>query len=176
MDITASALPVTPTNTLVNRPIVASGSTVAGGQSLTQAWYQGEAVQYVDFGPNQDTTSTVYVLITGLDAQGNPLPVSGQGSIFTTIPGQLEYSAFCVVNLVTVPADYAPNTLTSAADVLAAGYPVNTLAMPVNYPIISPVFTPTPTPSAVPSPSTSAATSPSPSPTEIPSPSISPSP
>ncbi len=110
MDITASALPVTPTNTLVNRPVVAAGSTVSGGRSLTQAWYQGQPVQYVDFGPNQDTTSTVYVLITGLDAQGNPLAVPGQSNIFTTVPGQLDYSAFCIVNLVTVPAGYVPDT------------------------------------------------------------------
>ncbi len=165
IDLTASNYTITPTNTLVNRPVVASGSTIGGGNSLPQAWYRGQTAFYADFGINPDTVSQVYILITGLDPSGNPLPVSGQQNIFLTIPGLPDYSAFCLVNFITVPPGYIPDTLKSSSAALASGYSITTMNRLVNYPIISPAATPAPSSSPSPLPSPSPASSPIISPT-----------
>lgn len=122
---------------LVNCPIVPRDSKLAeGGAPLVQGWYKGQEVHYFDFGPNIEDTAPIYAFITGFDADNNPQFVEGQANVIGVIPGDDGYSAFWNVNLVTVPADYQPNSITSVDAVLAAGYDISPAGLLVNCPVL----------------------------------------
>jgi hypothetical protein len=111
---------------------------------LTRGWYEGRQTYYYDFGTNSqvgadDQTvvpAPIYVLVTGFNADGSPQVVEGQRNIIDVIPGDAGYSAFWQVNLVTVPADYVANTITSVDQVLSSGYEIVTSDMVVNCPVL----------------------------------------
>jgi hypothetical protein len=121
---------------LVNCPIVPAGSTLAEGGDLVQGWYKGQEVFYFDFGPNPDLSAPIYALITGFNENNEPIFVEGQNNIVDVIPGDDGYSAFWNVNLVTVPADYVANSITSASEILAAGYDITPAGLLVNCPVV----------------------------------------
>lgn len=121
---------------LVNCPIVPDDSQLSeGGASLVQGWYKGQEVYYFDFGPNTESTAPIYAFITGMDAEGNPQFVDGQNNVIGVIPGDEAYSAFWNVNLVTVPADYQPNSITSVDEILAGGFDITPAGLLVNCPV-----------------------------------------
>ncbi len=134
-EIDNAGFEVTATDMFVNCPIVPDGTTLEGGEPLVQGWYKGEQVFYPDFGANPATTVPIWVLIHGMNADGTPDVVEGQNNIIDTVPGQADYSAFWRVNLVTVPADYEPNSIRSAQDVLDAGFEITQTDMVVNCPV-----------------------------------------
>ncbi|MEX1254679.1 MAG: hypothetical protein WEE64_10090 [Dehalococcoidia bacterium] len=134
-EIDTSGFDVEATDTFVNCPIVPEGTTLEGGEPLVQGWYKDEQVFYPDFGPNPATTAPIWVLIHGMNADGTPDVVEGQHNIIDTVPGQADYTAFWRVNMVTVPADYGPDSIRSAEDVLAAGFEVTQTDMVVNCPV-----------------------------------------
>ncbi len=136
-DVLSSGYELTRPGLLVNCPIVPEGSQLAeGGAPLVQGWYKGEEVYYFDFGPNTDATAPIYAFITGMDAEGNPQFVEGQRNVIDVIPGDAGYSAFWQVNLVTVPAGYVANTITSMDEVMASGYEITRLGLVVNCPVL----------------------------------------
>jgi hypothetical protein len=134
-DLDAANFEITETDMFVNCPIVPAGSTLEGGRPLTQGWYKGEEVFYPDFGANNTSAIPIYVMIHGMNADGTPDFVEGQMNIIDSVPGDPGYSAFWQVMLVTVPADYEPNSIRSREDVVAAGFPVTTTDMVVNCPV-----------------------------------------
>ncbi|HUF53267.1 MAG TPA: hypothetical protein VMR52_05780 [Dehalococcoidia bacterium] len=134
-DIDAAGLAPETVEMFVNCPVVPVGSTLEGGEELVQGWYKGKEVFYPDFGANPPTALPIWAFITGMDAEGNPLFVEGQMNVIDSVPGDEGYSAFWDVNLVTVPGDYEANTLTSASDVLAAGYEITKPGLLVNCPV-----------------------------------------
>ena len=135
-DVMASGYPITETDILVNCPIVPPGSTTETGRGLTQGWYEGQKVYYFDYGMNPDIKAPIFALITGMDADGNPMFVDGQKNIIDVKPGDDGYSDFWHVHLVTVPEGYVANTFTSVADVMASGYPITETDILVNCPVI----------------------------------------
>ena len=126
---------VTATDILVNCPIVPEGTTLEGGEPLTQGWYQGEEVYYPDFGPNSATAIPIWAFITGMDADGNPQFVEGQNNVIDLVPGDAGYSAFWQVNLVVVPEGYEANSIQSASGVFDSGYEVIVAGIVVNCPV-----------------------------------------
>jgi hypothetical protein len=134
-EVQQSGYEVMQTDTYVNCPVVPEGTALAGGEELVQGWVKGEEVYYADFGENPLTVEPIWAFITGLDDNGEPTFVEGQNNIIDTVPGQPNYTAFWQVNMVTVPADYEPNSLRSAADVLASGYEITETDMVVNCPV-----------------------------------------
>lgn len=120
---------------LVNCPIVAEGTTLEGGEELTQGWYKGDAVFYPDFGENPPTALPIWVFITGMDADGNPQFVDGQNNVIDAVPGDEGYSAFWQVNLVTVDEGYEANSIKSAADAVGSGFAITQTEMVVNCPV-----------------------------------------
>jgi hypothetical protein len=127
----------TPAGFYVNCPVVPADSTLSeGGGTLTLGWYKGQDVSYFDFGMNAIDTAPIYAFITGFDGDGNPQFVEGQNNVIGVIPGDDGYSAFWYVNLVTVPADYVANTITSVDQVLSAGYEIVTPGLLVNCPVL----------------------------------------
>ena len=120
----------------VNCPVVPRGSTLEAGEELVQGWYKNEDVFYPDFGMNRPAAIPIWAFITGMDASGAPQFVEGQSNIIDSLPGDDEYSAFWLVNLVTVPDDYEANSITSAEEVTASGYEVTETEILVNCPVV----------------------------------------
>jgi LPXTG-motif cell wall-anchored protein len=135
-DVLSGGYEITEAGVFVNCPIVPAGSTLAEGGDLVQGWYKGQEVYYFDFGPNTDKPAPIYAFVTGFDSDDNPQFVEGQNNVIDVIPGDEGYSAFWNVNLVVVPADYQANTITSADEVLAAGYDIMPTALLVNCPVV----------------------------------------
>ncbi len=52
------------------------------------------------------------------------------------LPGDQGYNDFWLVNKVTVPSDYVANSVTSADEILAAGFPIEPTTMLVNCPVV----------------------------------------
>jgi hypothetical protein len=134
-DVMSGGFEVTETDIFVNCPIVAEGTTLEGGEELTQGWLNGEAVFYPDFGPNPPVAIPIWAFITGMDAGGNPQFVEGQMNIIDSVPGDASYSAFWRVNLVMVPDGYEANSLTAADAVRAAGMEITQTDIVVNCPV-----------------------------------------
>jgi hypothetical protein len=85
-------------------------------KTLVSGWYRDSAVQYYDFGMNSPVaggtvaTAPIWVMITGVDADGNPQFV--------------------------VPEEYEPDSLKSREDVEASGYETMVPGLLVNCPIV----------------------------------------
>jgi hypothetical protein len=62
--------------------------------------------------------------------------VSGQLNVIDSIPGDPGYNDFWQVMMVTVPADYVANTVTSMEDITKAGYALTATSMLVNCPVV----------------------------------------
>lgn len=111
-------------------------------RSLIDGWYRGRAVRYYDFGMNSATSGStvsvapIYAFITGMSAAGEPMFVDGQHNIVDVVPGDDGYSDLWEVHLVTVPEDYEPDSITSAAEVEAPGFEMTVPGMFVNCPIV----------------------------------------
>ena len=135
-EVLDSGYDIAPTDMLVNCPIVPEGTTLEGGEPLVQGWYKGEEVFYPDFGANPATVEPIWVFIHGMNADGTPDLVEGQNNIIDTVPGEADYTAFWRVNMVTVPEGYEPNSIRSAADVIAAGFEITQTDMVVNCPVV----------------------------------------
>lgn len=92
----------------------------------------GETVSYYNFDVQPTTPAPIYVLFH----KGDMSPVAGQLNIVDVIPGDPGYSDFWQVNKVTVPADYAANTVGSVQAIMDAGYAIEKTRMLVNCPIV----------------------------------------
>ena len=92
----------------------------------------GVSVTYYNFDVQPTTPAPIYNFYTS----GSSTPVSGQNNVVGVIPGQSGYNDFWVVNKVTVPNNYVPNSLTSEAEVLASGYTITPTTTIVNCPIV----------------------------------------
>lgn len=112
--------------------------------NLVKGWYGEQEVVYYDFGANthanadglEVVTAPIYVLVTGFDESGNPQVVDGQRNIIDVVPGDEGYSDLWEVTFVTVPADYEANAITSAQEILDAGYELTIPGVYVNCPVV----------------------------------------
>jgi len=109
---------------------------------LVAGWYRGREVKYYDFGMNSPhsggsvATAPIYVLITGMNADGTPAFVAGQHNVVDAVPGDAGYSDLWQVMLVTVTGDYVADSIKSKADVDASGFAITSTDMFVNCPIV----------------------------------------
>jgi hypothetical protein len=92
----------------------------------------GDKVTYYNFDIRTTVPAPIYVLFRAGDAA----PVMGQLNIIDVLPGEPGYNDFWQVKKVTVPATYVANTVTSAAEITAAGYTVEDTKMLVNCPVV----------------------------------------
>jgi hypothetical protein len=92
----------------------------------------GQRVAYYNFDVMPVAPAPIFVLVR----EGEDAAVAGQLNIVDVIPGDQGYSDSWRVVRVTVPHDYVANTATSAADMVAAGYPAQHTDMLVNCPIV----------------------------------------
>ena len=92
----------------------------------------GKPVKYYNFDVQPTNPAPIYALFH----DGETTPVAGQLNIVDVIPGDTGYNDFWLVTMVTVPADYVANTVTSLAEIQAAGYTTTATNMLVNCPIV----------------------------------------
>jgi len=111
---------------------------------VVQGWFDGRSTFYYDFGMNSPAVADagkvadapIYVLVTGFDANGQPQMLAGQHNIIDQVPGDAGYSDLWEVNLVTVPAGTAADSVRSLDQIRQAGYPIKTTDMLVNCPVV----------------------------------------
>jgi hypothetical protein len=99
-----------------------------------EAWYKNKKVTFYDFGPSSPAIGSLYTLITGYSDDGTPKVVDGQGDIFSTKRGDPTYSDFWELKLVTVPADYIPNSVKTAQEIADKKYDVKATGILVDQP------------------------------------------
>ncbi len=92
----------------------------------------GELIVYYNFDVQPVHTAPIFVLFR----EGETDPVADQLNIVDVIPGDAGYSDFWHVHKVTVPANYVANTLTSVAEVMSSGYPIERTDLVVNCPVV----------------------------------------
>jgi hypothetical protein len=90
----------------------------------------GEKVTYYNFDVLPTTAAPIYVLFAG------GTPVAGQLNVVDVLPGDPGYSDFWLVTKVTVPSDYVANSITSLAEITAAGFKTTPTTMLVNCPVV----------------------------------------
>ncbi|HVT10222.1 MAG TPA: hypothetical protein VHO67_22335 [Polyangia bacterium] len=152
-EIQAAGYTITPTDMVVNCPVVPAGSTatlrIGGGSSgLTQGWYRDQVVNYFNF--NEATlkvtngsvpTAPIYVTFNINPDQASGGPMSGfkteTGTMQThnvpaVVPGQASYSPLWAVSIYD-NADFSSvaNLTTAMAATMVAAGPL------VNCPIVS---------------------------------------
>jgi len=92
----------------------------------------GSSIQYYNFDVQSTIPAPIYVLIRS----GESDPVEGQLNIIGVLPGDSGYNDFWNVNMVTVPADYMANTITSVDQIMSEGYAIETTDVIVNCPVV----------------------------------------
>ena len=152
-EIQAAGYTITPTNMLVNCPVVPAGSTASlrfggGSTGLTQGWYRDQVVNYFNFFEATLTvtngsvpTAPIYVAFNINPDQSNGGPPSGfkaetgtmqTHNVVAEVPGQTGYSPLWAVSIYD-NADFSSvtNLPTAQATTMVAAGPL------VNCPIVS---------------------------------------
>ncbi|MBV8084568.1 MAG: hypothetical protein JO247_07105 [Chloroflexi bacterium] len=116
---------------------LADGGTTYG---LFPYWDNGKADTWYNFGSRspvqneQVQTQPVWVISSGIDAKGAPIPIPGQNEIFDLTPVDPGYSDLWQVVAVQAPPGYVPNSITSKAQIDAAGFTQTRTNILVNCP------------------------------------------
>src|SRR5688572_29215348 len=114
---------------------------------LEEGWFEGQPVQYYNFGsnsllnpeePSRVLVSPVYALITGLNADGSPIPLKGQDNLFEVKLGDEKYTDLWQAHFVTPSEGYTPNSITSVDALLESGLTIEKQAVLVNCPFVAP--------------------------------------
>ena len=92
----------------------------------------GNWISYYNFDVMPTEPAPIFVLFR----EGESSPVEGQMNIIDVIPGDEGYNDFWHVHTVTVPANYAANTVTSYEQIMDAGYAVEETTTLVNCPVV----------------------------------------
>jgi hypothetical protein len=152
-EIQAAGYTITPTNMLVNCPVVPAASTASlriggGSTGLTQGWYRDQVVNYFNFNEATLTvtngsvpTAPIYVAFNINPDQPNGGPPSGfetetgttqTHNVVSVVPGQTGYSPLWAVSIYD-NADFSSvtNFTTAMAATMVAAGPL------VNCPIVS---------------------------------------
>jgi len=90
----------------------------------------GEKVAYYNFDVLPTTPAPIYVLFAG------DTPVAGQLNVIDVLPGDPGYNDFWLITKVTVPSSYVANSVTSLAEITAAGFATTPTNMLVNCPVV----------------------------------------
>lgn len=92
----------------------------------------GETVEVYDFDGKPAAPAPIYAFFQ----PGQATPVVGQLNVVTVIPGDPGYNDLWQVVKVSVPEDYVANSVTSYAEILEAGYAMETTSELVNCPVV----------------------------------------
>ena len=90
----------------------------------------GQVVQYYNFDVQPVAPAPIWVLFR--EGEDDP----AQSPVIDVIPGDEGYNDFWAMIKVTVPADYAANSVTSFAGITAAGYAMENTGIIINCPVV----------------------------------------
>ena len=103
------------------------------GAFITHGWGpSGEAIRYYNFDVLPDTPAPIYVFFR----EGSTSELTEQLHVIDALPGDPGYNDFWEVQKVTVPDSYVANSVTSLAEIQAAGFTVTPTDMLVNCPVV----------------------------------------
>jgi hypothetical protein len=147
--LTACATPTPSGPAQIDPPFPAPGPVGARPRiyAVESGWVNGQKVNYYNLGtntpldpidPSRVLVEGAWVFVTGENPDGSPIKVEGQGTVFDAIPGDATYSDLWQIFFVSPPADYAPGSITSLAQLQASGLPIEKKPMLVNCPIVPP--------------------------------------
>jgi hypothetical protein len=102
-------------------PFITRGFTPTGG-----------VVDYYNFDIQPAVPAPIYVFFKS----GQTTSVAGQNNVIDVIPGDAGYNDFWQVYMVTVPANYVANSVTSYQEIVANGYTVTKTNALVNCPVV----------------------------------------
>jgi hypothetical protein len=91
----------------------------------------GQKVQYYNFDVQSRVPMVAYQLVLP-----SGVPVAGQLPIIDAVPGDDGYTDFWRIDRVTVSTDYVANSVTSADEVVASGWPIAEGEAIVNWPVV----------------------------------------
>jgi hypothetical protein len=92
---------------------------------------RGEHVRYYNFDVQPTTPAPIYAFF-----RAGGIAVDGQLNVVDVVPGDPGYNDFWQVHKVTVPSSYVPNSVTSLAEITAAGFAIEPTQMLVNCPVV----------------------------------------
>ena len=92
----------------------------------------GEKITYYNFDVLPAAPAPIYVFFR----EGSSTELTEQLHVVDALPGDPGYNDFWQVTKVTVPASYVPNSMTSFAEIKAAGFTVTPTDMLVNCPVV----------------------------------------
>lgn len=92
----------------------------------------GAVTKYYNFDVMSTTPDPIYVLFK----EGETTPVAGQLNIVNTIPGDVGYNDFWIMNKVTVPSNYVANVVTSYDEIISRGYTITPTTNIINCPVV----------------------------------------
>jgi hypothetical protein len=92
----------------------------------------GELISYYNFDVQPTEPAPIYVFFR----EGESSPVEGQLNVIDVIPGDEGYNDFWQVQKVTVPSEYAANTVTDFAEIVTNGYTIEETEILVNCPVV----------------------------------------
>jgi hypothetical protein len=106
-----------------------AGAAAEGGTTfpLISYWRDGRQDRWFNFGSRFTAADghvlapPVWILASGVNANGEPRPVGGQGMIFDVVPGEPGYSDLWQAVWVQAPPGYKPNTITSRQQIEQLG-------------------------------------------------------
>jgi len=133
----------------IDPPFPAPNTLAAEGRiyAVESGWFDGQAVAYYNLGANTpmnpDDAERVSVMpawlfITGLNADGSPVKLDEQGTVFNINVGMAGYTDLWQMFFVTPPAGYAADSLTSIDAMEANGLTIEKTPMLVNCPLVPP--------------------------------------
>lgn len=98
--------------TVINAPIVPQGSRLdrdPAERIVRGAWYKGHRVSYYDLGPISGVPAPLIVFVSGFDEAGG-IPVDGQPSNASAVPGLPGYSDMWQIRFVQVGDRFEPGS------------------------------------------------------------------
>lgn len=123
-------------NLVLNLPIVPRGTTLARDTTRGMlGWYEGQDVQFFDFGQASLTPAPMWRFAAGRDGSGDAVLVEGQFGILDSIPVAPTYPDLWDIRYVHVDNAYVVNSMKSAAAVRNAGLVVDSATVVRNLPV-----------------------------------------
>ncbi|MBI2071971.1 MAG: hypothetical protein HYT81_02845 [Gemmatimonadetes bacterium] len=129
--------------TVINAPIVPQGSRLdrdPAERTVLGAWYRGHRVSYYDLGPVSAVAIPLLVFISEFDENGEGVPVDGQPSNASAVPGVAGYSDMWQIRLVLVGDRFEPGSYRdhrrALADARAGRFQLMDPGVVVNCPVM----------------------------------------
>ena len=125
------------TDLVLNLPVVPRGQRLARDSAAPMpGWYAGREIAFFDFGVVTERPASMWRFITGREPGGEPIFHREQNSLLDSIPVAPAYPDLWDVRLVRVDSTYAANSITSAAALRSATYPVDSASVIRNLPVV----------------------------------------